>query len=330
MTGQWTLLGAPLDSSGEGLGEERAPRELRAAGLAERLGLRDAGDAVRPLRDPQRDARTGVIAAGQLAVASAALRDAVAHTLRLGERPFVLGGDCILLPGALAGARVAAGPLALWMVDGHPDALDGESSPTGEATDMDLAVVLGRGAPALTDLAGVVPIVESAHVALIGHRPASLGPDVAAELAQVPPAVRQTTALEVRARGAGHVAQSTLSADAGAPAWLHVDLDALDANQLPAVSYPQPDGLTWEELVELIGTLLAAPGLVGLSLTDFDADHDGTEEHARRIVDALGRAWPSGAPRTPLGASERGREAYPGNGCGGDRRRGPPRRARCP
>ena len=42
----WTLLGAPLDSSGAGRGEERAPALLREAGLAERLGLADAGDVV--------------------------------------------------------------------------------------------------------------------------------------------------------------------------------------------------------------------------------------------------------------------------------------------
>ena len=204
----------------------------------------------------------------------------------------MLGGDCALLPGVLAGARVAGGPLALWMIDGHPDALDGESSPTGEAADMDLAVVLGRGAPALTGLAGVVPIVEPGQVALIGHRPASLGPDVAAELALVPPAVRQTTAPEVRARGAPEVAQAILEAGDGRPSWLHIDVDALDADEFPAVSYPQPDGLRWEELVELIAPLLAAPGLVGVSLADFDADHEDSEEHARRIVDALRRAWP--------------------------------------
>lgn len=49
---------------------------------------------------------------------------------------------------------------------------------TGELADgrgrrHDLAVVLGRGAPALTHLAGMVPIVEPEHVALVGHRPAS-------------------------------------------------------------------------------------------------------------------------------------------------------------
>ena len=291
MSGKWVLLGAPLDSAGEGQGEERAPQALRAAGLVERLGMRDAGDVVAPLRDSERDATTGVIAAGQLASASETLRDTVASTLRGGERPFVVGGDCSLLPGALAGARVAGGPLALWMIDGHPDALDGESSPTGEAADMDLAVVLGRGAPAFTGLAGAVPIVEPEHVALIGHRPASLGPDVAAELALVPPAVRQTTALEARARGPAKIARVTLIEDAGRPAWLHIDVDALDAEELPAVSYPQADGLRWEELEALIAPLLKAPHLAGVSLADLNADHDDSEKHAVRIVDALEQAW---------------------------------------
>ncbi len=291
MTTRWTLLGAPLDSAGEGQGEERAPQALRGAGIAERLGLHDAGDVVEPLRDPERDAATGIIAAEQLAVASAALRDAVAEVLEGGERPFVLGGDCSLLPGAIAGARMAHGPLALWMIDGHPDAHDGESSPTGEAADMDLALVLGRGAAALTKLAGRPPMIEPEHVALIGHRPASLAPDVAVELELVPPAVRQTTAPEVRARGAAKVARVTLIEDAGRPAWLHIDVDALDAEELPAVSYPQPDGLRWQELVELIGPLLAAPHLAGVSLADFDADHERAEKYAARIVEVLSEAW---------------------------------------
>ena len=297
MNAPWTLLGAPLDSSGAGRGEERAPRALRASGVAERLGVVDAGDVVSPLRDPRRDPASGVIAAAQLVEASEALRDATAACLRRGEHPFVLGGDCSLLPGALAGARVAGGPLALWMVDGHPDALDGDSSPTGEAADMDLAVVLGRGLAALTGLAGAAPIVDPERVALIGHRPAELGTDVAAELALVPRAVTQTTAPELRRRGAAEVARATLSWNDGRPTWLHLDLDALDESELPAVSYPQAQGLSWSELVELVVSLLAAPTLIGVSLADFDADHGRAKDYAERIVDALASAWPSSGGR---------------------------------
>jgi arginase len=294
MPAPWKLLGAPLDSSGAGRGEERAPALLREAGLAERLGIADAGDVVAPLRDPVRDPSTGVIAAAQLVEASRALRDAVAATLERGERPFVLGGDCSLLPGALAGARVACGRLSLWMLDGHPDALDGETSPTGEAADMDLALVLGRGHPELTALAGEAPIVAPEDVALIGHRPAELDSDVAAEIALVPDAVEQVTAPAVRRRGAGRVAWATLAAGRGQPVWLHVDLDALDERELPAVTYTQPQGLSWSELVELLEPLIAAPDLAGMSLADLDADHSHARQHAGRIVDVLQSAF-SGA-----------------------------------
>jgi arginase len=291
MPAPWTLLGAPLDSSGASRGEERAPALLREAGLAERLRMADAGDVVSPLRDPGRDSATGVIAADQLVEASKALRDAVAASLEHGERPFVLGGDCSLLPGAFAGARVACGPLSLWMLDGHPDALDGASSPTGEAADMDLAIVLGRGHPELTALAGPPPMIEPEDVALIGHRPAELDSDVAAEIALVPEGVEQTTAPELRRRGAGRIAWSTLAAGRGRPVWLHVDLDALDERELPAVTYTQPQGLSWAELAELLEPLIAAPDLAGMSLADLDADHPHARQHAGRIVDVLQAAF---------------------------------------
>jgi arginase len=298
MGAQWTLLGAPLDSSGGSRGEERAPRVLRAAGVVERLGLVDAGDVVPPLRDTRRDAATGVIAAAQLVETSGTLRDAVAACMGRGGRPFVLGGDCSLLPGALAGARLAAGPISLWMIDGHPDALDGETSPTGEAADMDLAVVLGRGHPELTSLAGAGPIVEPEHVALVGHRPAELDREVAAELALVPPAVEQATAPELRSRGAGRVAWTTMASSRGRPAWIHLDLDALDEREFPAVTYPQPQGLSRTELVELLEPLMASPDLVGMSLADFDADHARAPDHAARVVEMLEEAFPKSPQRT--------------------------------
>jgi arginase len=291
MPAPWTLMGAPLDSSGASRGEERAPDLLRQAGLADRLGLTDAGDVIGPLRDPTRDAASGVIAADQLVEASRTLRDSVAASLERGERPFVLGGDCSLLPGALAGARLACGPLALWMIDGHPDALDGETSPTGEAADMDLALALGRGHPELAGLAGEMPMVEPESVALIGHRPAELDGDVAAEVERVPDGVEQTTAPELRRRGAGRVAWATLAAARGRPVWLHVDLDALDERELPAVTYAQPQGLSWAELAELLEPLVAAPDLAGMSLADLDADHPHAGRHAGRIVDVLQSAF---------------------------------------
>ena len=65
-----------------------------------------------------------------------------------------MGGCCSLLPGALAGARRVDGRVGLVYLDGHLDLYDGVTSPTGEAADMPISVVLGRGPQAWVDAAG--------------------------------------------------------------------------------------------------------------------------------------------------------------------------------
>ena len=74
---------------------------------------------------------------------------------------------------------------------------------------------------------------------------------------------------------------------AGRPAWLHLDLDVLDEGVLPAVSYPQPLGLDWDEFVTVCRPLVAAPNLLGISVADFNPDHDADGTHAARVVEAL-------------------------------------------
>jgi len=284
----WTVLGAPFDSSGAGRGEERAPDALRAAGLPAVFRAVDIGDVAPRLRDPVRDAVTGVVAFADLCASSRSLREAVAATLTRGERPLVLGGDCTLLLGSLAGARDATGRVGLWFVDGHADFLDGDSSPTGEAADMELAMLTGDGPRGLVDLTGAVPLVDPADVVILGHRPASLHADAALELARVPSTVARMSAEEIAAGGPAEVGKrwERALADRG-PAWLHLDLDALDEEALPAVSYPQPRGLDWDAFVALVRPLLASDGLVGVSVADFNPDLDEDGAHARRVVEAL-------------------------------------------
>jgi arginase len=118
-----------------------------------------------------------------------------------------------------------------------------------------------------------------------------LHPEVAFELERVPAAIGRMSAEEIMVAGPATVGQDwerTLARRG--PAWLHVDLDALDEAVLPAVSYRQPCGLDWEAFVALVRPLLASEALVGLSVADFNPDLDADGAHARRVVDALARA----------------------------------------
>src|SRR5918997_2578026 len=166
----WVLVGAPLDCSGTGRGEARAPTALRDAGFAQRTGARDAGDVDATVDDPNRDARTGVIGFEQIRRASSGINSAVAAVLDEGGKPLVVGGDCTVLVGALAAAKKRLGRVGLAFVDGHLDFFGGETSPSGEAADMDLAFVTGYGPEGLVDLAGPPPIAEPGDVVVMGHR----------------------------------------------------------------------------------------------------------------------------------------------------------------
>ena len=280
----WAVLGAPLDSAAEGEGEERAPEALRSAGLVERLGARDMGDVAEPLRPPHRDKQTGIIAFESLVEASTAIAAAVKAALHSGDRPLVLGGDCSLLIGAIAGARDAAQRPGLLFVDGHGDYWDGETSPTGESADMELAFLHGQGPPELAGLAPR-PLVDPARTAILGHRPPDLHPDVAAERQRIPPEVLQLDAPAIRLAGPTAAAEQAIER-AGREPWLHIDLDALDEEALPAVSYPLADGLDWDELEALMVALLE-PGVCGVSVADLNSDKDPGDVFAKRVAELL-------------------------------------------
>jgi len=69
--------------------------------------------------------------------------------------------------------------------------------------------------------------------------------------------------------------------------WVHFDVDVFDERELPSVTYPQPEGLDWQEVAALLRPLVSSPAIVGLSVADFDPDNDSDGEYARRLVALL-------------------------------------------
>ena len=280
----WVALGAPFDSAAEGEGEERAPQALRDAGLVEGLRAKDLGDVAEPLRPPERDARTGILAFESLVEGSEAIAKAVAETIEAGDRPLVLGGDCSFLIGAIAGARQAGLRPGLLFVDGHADYWDGESSPTGEAADMELAILHGQGPAELASMAPR-PLADPARTVILGHRPHELDEDVAAERDRVPDEALQLDTPAIREAGTAMAAGLAIER-AGEGAWLHIDLDVLDADALPAVSYPLAGGLEWEELEGLLKPFVGA-GVCAVSVADLNSDKDPNGDYAKRVAELL-------------------------------------------
>lgn len=287
----WTAIGVPVDSVGRSGGTELAPAALREAGLVERLGIADRGDLDVRIRGDERDPETGVVGSEDILALTATLRAAIRELVSAGERPLVLGGCCSLVPGALAGVREAAGAVGIANVDGHVDAYDGETSPTGEGADMPLAVAFGLGPAAWVDAAGGAS-TEPAQAVVLGAR----DPDEARDLEgllQGPLAdllVLSPDALRSRGlRASGELGAKRLAERAGR-FWIHLDVDVLDERAMPATDYLMPAGLEWEELAELVGPLCASPAVAGLSIGCLNPEKDPGGQFTQRTSDLVAAA----------------------------------------
>lgn len=286
----WTVLGVPIDCSGRAIGCERMPAALRAADLIARLGARDLGDLVVWIDDSTRDLATGIIGFDAVCASSAAIRGALGDILARSERPLLVGGDCTLLIGACAALKDRFGRYGLAFVDGHLDFYDGRTSPTGEAADMDLAILSGFGPPGLIDLAGDPPLVDPADVVVLGYRDGEqAGADGALDPAVAAPAIQLYDAMALRGAAAARIGGDVAAAFADAPGrfWLHLDFDVLDESVMPAVDYRMPGGLLWDELAQLLLPLAHSPVLIGVDITIYNPALDPDGAYAQRIVDLL-------------------------------------------
>jgi arginase len=282
------LIGVPANSSGTVDGVARAPAVLRQRGLATALaghrGFTDAGDVALPVPLPVRGP-SGLLAEDALVAMIEQVAQAVGAARRRGQFPLLLGGDCPVLLGALAALQAEADRPGLLFADGHEDAWPPRMSPTGEAADCELGLALGLFDAGLSpQLRAVLPRIDPADVAAVGPRDAA---ELAA--AGVASLSGQLGAL---------IRPAQLTADRYAPAlaslpppwWLHTDLDVLATAELAAVDYPQPGGLTWDQLAALTATALAADGCAGWSVCIYNPDLDPGRDGADAIVTYITQA----------------------------------------
>jgi arginase len=282
------LIGVPYTSAATPGGIATAIRVLRAAGLVESLkrgaDVRDGGD-LELLVGPGLRGPSGLLNERALGRLVTATRHAVAGALHRGRLPLLVGGDCPVLLGALAAGRDDDRDPGLLLVDGHEDAWPPERSATGEASDSELAIALGRvtGLPAPLD--DLVPLLTPDRVAMLGPRDRRELDEAGVESLDGAIALFRDD-VAVRASGAAASArEAVVTLAAGSRSfWLHVDLDVLSAEDFPAADYLQLGGLTWKDLLDIAAPALADPRCSGCSVVIYNPDLDPERTSAARIV----------------------------------------------
>ncbi|HEX7278364.1 MAG TPA: arginase family protein [Solirubrobacterales bacterium] len=288
----WELTGVPYTSAREPGGIAEAIEALRGRGLAERLanaGVEDAGDLVLGEPSGERGAG-GLLNEAALTELFEASKARVGEARRRGSRPLLVGGDCPVLLGPLGALRAAGKRPGLVMIDGHEDAWPPARSDTGEGSDSEIAITLGR-VPALpAPLAEAVPLLAPGAIAQLGPRDlAELGeagvPSLRGELACFASG-EEVASAEESAEVLARRAIETIAADCF---WLHVDLDVLATAEFGAVDYPQPGGLDWRALDRLSLTAARDPRCRGASVVIYNPALDPDRGDADRLIDYLAR-----------------------------------------
>jgi arginase len=296
----WSVIGVPVDCFGAdpesltAFGTELSPAALRGLGIVERVSGVDRGDVDVRVVGRERDPSTGIVGGKTVHDAVRGVRRAVADLVSNGDRVLVVGGCCIPLMGALAGARdgkVGAGSdpmpgigldVGLVYIDGHLDLYDQTTSPTGEAADMPTSAILGIGEPGL--LAAIdAPVVVPERLAILGARDADEWSTVGPMVSSLKLHVVEPNEIERDPRSVAE--QAVDRAGANGAYWVHLDVDVFDESEFPATDYLMPGGISLATGRELARVLGGDDRLVGVSLGCYNPEKDLRGSNGAQLVE---------------------------------------------
>jgi len=286
------VIGAPCSAGAHHAGQERAPAALRAAGFVDRLrsarfDVVDVGDVAKAtfvadaVESHARNLSMVVEAAGLVA-------DAVATAIADERLPVVLGGDCTLTLGVVAGVQRHHLDTAVLYFDGDADLSTPERTSSGVLDAMGVAHMLGLTDNQLARLGARWPMLDPSRIVLFGyddHDEDAYPRDTTAALTSL---IRYTYG-EVRSAPEASAA-AALAALAASSEHLvvHFDVDSIDSRELPLGNFPHyGTGVSVAVAGEALTAFYRAPQLVAAVLTEVNPSYDPTGAALRRYTDMV-------------------------------------------
>jgi arginase len=297
------LIGVPSSAGARRVGLELAPRALRRAGLLERLWSRGrevvergdlpqvtfAPDALRP-RQQNLPVVLGLLR--QLAdVVESTAGDGHVDGQVDGQVPLLLGGDCTLALGVVAGLARHHASLGMLYLDGDLDLNTPATTPSGILDGMVLAHLLGEGVPELAGLGPRQPLLAESDVTLFGYSVASGAIDLP-ELARLERSAMARYPLEAVAdRAAAAAAEALADLERRVEhVYVHFDVDVIDFGDFGGADYPHAPGLSLAAARDALTVFCASPQVVAVAVTEFNPVRDPDGRLAGRLVDVLAGA----------------------------------------
>jgi len=169
----------------------------------------------------------------------------------------IIGGDCSILIGNAIALR-QKGEYGLFFLDGHTDYILPEISESGGAAGMDLAIVTGYGHEKLTNILNLKPYFKENNVWCVGNREYDsniIKPISDSDIIYLGLNTLRKTGIEnCTVQFLNMVDENELDGF-----FIHLDVDVLNDNIMPAVDSREKDGLNYPEFNNLLSRLLSSP-----------------------------------------------------------------------
>jgi arginase len=286
------LIGAPTSAAALAAGHEEAPAALRAAGLADRLRaigyeVNDLGDCAKQVFQPD-DEHPRARNVGAILKGLEDLRPRVEVAVKSGALPLILGGDCVIALGTIAGVRRYFRNVSLVYLDRDADLHVPATTSTGCINGMVISLVAGRGAAELVRFWGEPPLVREPDIVLFGVE--RLDPAEEQVLQREP--IVSHPAAEVSRRGAANVARASIErVHAKSHEFvLHLDADVISGDDFRAVENAGSGGLRLDEVRESLEVFTAQKNLAAFEISMYNPGLDADGSQARILIELLASA----------------------------------------
>ena len=203
------------------------------------------------------------------------LREMVANTIRKGDRPVSIAGDCCTSLGVLAGLQLTdLSPTLIWF-DAHGDFNTWETTPSGFLGGMPLAMLVGRGDQTIATGVGLKAFPES-KVILTDARDLDLEERRTLVSSDVQHIVDASDLLDIP------LPQG--------PLYVHFDTDIINPNEAPAMNYLAEGGPSVAVLKRIFHRIAQTGRLKAVSVSTWNPEldkNDRTKNAVLSLIDDL-------------------------------------------
>ncbi|MDN7243531.1 arginase family protein [Planococcus sp. N028] len=264
-------------------GVKALPKWLKQHGFYEALGIDTVYGLSAPIYLMDYNPKTGMLNENQVIEYAKRQAQLLGKQLDTNTFKLLIGGDCSILIGTVLALK-KKGNYGLFFLDGHTDFITPALSQTGGIAGMDLAIAAGIGEEAITNIDRLKPYIQEDHIFCVGNREF----DTSYVAPILDSKIHYFDLNRVRAVGSTKIVDSFLKVveeKALDGFFIHLDVDVINDELMPAVDSREKDGFTYEELAPLLQPLLHHSLCIGIEITILDPSLDENGVYTKKFID---------------------------------------------